>query len=568
MSRKPTAPRPAAPYPAPHPASSGLRRRSLLSGAGLGVAGIAGASALAGCGGSAGGAGSPASISKDLAELPTYTAITKGPKPDLPGSDIVQPAYFAPPQTEDLWRSVDDEHMPQASDPVSAFIISYSTPPPSNNPFLDEVDERLGTDLDLRITSSETFSQKFATVVAGGDVPDMVEFIAFDLPANYPQLLDAQFADLTELLSGDAIADYPNLANVPSISWENCRVNGKIFGTPVHRPAFGSIMVSRPDLFEEILGEEPAPDSEDEFTAMLTEVTDSTAGRYAMTGQSAGSAVDWGWDFLGAMFGVPNGWGLQDDALVHKFETDAWFETLEYIKKLWDLGVYHPDTPSTSGSQAKAYLAAGTVLLHQDGISALLDKTSPKAPYDAIVPFAADGGAGIMYQGSSLFSFTALKKAEDDRLVEQLKILNYLAAPFGSEENFFLTYGTEGEHHTRAADGSVSLTEAGTAQITPSAVSYLSAPPQVLFSAVPLEDRLTRDHTWQSATESMLLKSAVAGLYSPTSSKASSAEGDVLTAATEYVLGRAALKPVHTAVESWKSGFGDTMREEYTEQLD
>ena len=256
-----------------------------------------------------------------------------------------------------------------------------------------------------------------------------------------------------------------------------------------------------------------------------------------------------------------------DGKLVHRYETEAFFETLEYIKELWDLGVYHPDTPSTSGSQAKAYLAAGTALLHQDGISALLDKTSPETPYDAIVPFAADGGPGIMYQGSSLFSFTALKKADDARLVEQLKILNYLAAPFGSEENFFLTYGSEGEHHTRAADGSVSLTEDGKAQIGPSAVSYLSAPPQVLFSAVPLEDRLTRSHTWQTATEDMLLKSAVAGLYSPTSSKANSASGDVLTAATEYVLGRDSLDAVHTTVDSWRSSFGDTIRAEYTEQL-
>ncbi|ATG55827.1 hypothetical protein CFK41_14365 [Brachybacterium ginsengisoli] len=565
MSHLPT-PRSARPA-VPSAGSSAFSRRRLLSGAGVGLAGIAGASALAGCGGSAGGAGSPAQISTDLAELPTYTAITTGPTPDLPGTEIVQPAYFTAPQSADLWRSVEDAQLPESSDPVSAFIISYATPPPSDNPFLDQVNERLGTTLDMRITSSETFTQKFATVVAGGDMPDMVEFIAFDLPPNHPQLLDSQFADLTPFLSGDAISDYPNLANVPSISWENCRVNGKIYGTPVHRPAFGSILVSRPDLFEEILGEEPAPTSKDEFTAMLTEVTDPKAGRFAMTGQSAGSAVEWGWDFLGAMFGVPNGWGLEGGKLIHKFETEAWFETLEYIKELWDLGVYHPDTPSSSGSQAKAYLAAGTSLLHQDGISALLDKTSPETPYDAIVPFAADGGPGIMYQGSSLFSFTALKKAEDDRLVDQLRILNYLAAPFGSEENFFLTYGTEGEHHTRGGDGSVSLTDDGTAQISPSAVSYLSAPPQVLFSAVPLEDRLTRDHTWQGATESMLLKSEVAGLYSPTSSKASSAEGDVLTAATEYVLGRAALDPVHGAVESWKSGFGDTIRGEYTEQL-
>lgn len=541
-----------------------VTRRRALTGAAVGIAGISGAGALAGCGGSA----ATEEIATELAAVPTYTPVTGGPTPDLPGDENVQPVYFEAPQEADLFTSVAEAQLPHTTDPVSAFVISYAPPAPSSNSYLEEARKRLDTDLEVQIVSSENFSAKFATVMAGGDIPDMVEFIAFDMPTNAPQLLDAQFTDLSELLGGDAIADYPNLANIPSSSWENCRVNGRIYGTPVHRPPFGSILVTRTDLVEELTGEAPAPSSKDEFTALLDAVTDAKAGRWALCGQTAGDSVDWGYDFMAAMFGVPNGWGLVDGKLVHKFEHEGYLEMASYIKEMHDAGYYHPDTPSMSGSQAKTNIANGSVLMHLDGISALLDTSLPEGTATgAIVPFAADGGAGIIYQGSSLFSFTALKKAEEGRILEQLKVLNYLAAPYGSEEGFFLQYGTKGEHFERAGDGSISVTDAGTAQIGPTSLNRISAPPQILTSAVRIDDQLRRSHAWQEDSAPMLLKSAVAGLYSPTAAKNSSAAGAVMTSLDEYILGRGSLDAVKEATSTWTTQSGDTIRAEYEEQL-
>ena len=42
---------------------------------------------------------------------------------------------------------------------------------------------------------------------------------------------------------------------------------------------------------------------------------------------------------------VPNQWAADGTKLTHKWETEAWLETVSYVKKLWALGVYHPDTP-------------------------------------------------------------------------------------------------------------------------------------------------------------------------------------------------------------------------------
>ncbi|VXB50400.1 extracellular solute-binding protein [Plantibacter sp. T3] len=545
--------------------TSGLSRRTFLTAAGVGLAVLGLGSALAGC--TPGGATSGAAGSGALVPLPTYVPITKGPTPDLAGSATVQPVYLSAPKEAELFTSVSGKAA--VSGTVSGFVISYSPPAPASNSYLQAAEQELGCKLDLQVVPADSFAPKFATVVAGGSVPDLVEFLAFQLPPSYPQLLKAQFADLSDHLSGDKVKAYPNLANLPTPSWEGCRINGRIYGVPVNRPPFGNMLISRPDVIKDLTGAEPAPKTKDEFTELCKAVTDAKRNRYAISGQSNGDSVDWGYDFMGAMFGVPNGWELQGSKLVHKWESDRWLETLSYIKELKDAGYYHPDTPSISGSQAKTYMANGTVLMHQDGISAIIDPSAPEGVvYDAILPFAADGGDGIVYQGSSMFSFTAIKQADDARVKELLTLLNHLAAPYGSTEGFFLQYGRAGEHHTREADGRVVLTEAGSAQIGPTSLNRLAAAPQILASAVPMEERLRRSHAWQEQASPMLQKSPITGLYSETAGKTSSATNALSSTMNEYVLGRTGFDAVKSGIASWKKSTNDKVRAEYQEQLE
>src|SRR5260370_1172074 len=47
-----------------------------------------------------------------------------------------------------------------------------------------------------------------------------------------PEFLESQCADLTPFLAGDAIKEYPNLANLPAYAWPTMVFNGKIFAVP------------------------------------------------------------------------------------------------------------------------------------------------------------------------------------------------------------------------------------------------------------------------------------------------------------------------------------------------
>ncbi len=540
-----------------------ISRRTVLRGALIGAFAV-GVGALAGC--SPSGTGSTTAASGELAALPSYIPITKGPTPDLPGNGIVQPVYYQPPAQADLFAAV--KGTPGAGGSTSGFVVTYSSPPPANNSYLEFMNKEVGTSFDMQLVPGDSYASKFATMTAGGDIPDLVQFLTFAMPAQFPQLLQAQFQDISEYVSGDAISAYPNLANLPTNSWASARVNGRIWGVPEPRPAFGSILVCRPDIIEDLTGQEPAPQNEADFTEICKTVTDAKANRYAICGQGGAGAVDWGYDIIGAFFNVPNGWRIDGSKLVNKWETDEWIRTLSYIKKLWSAGYYHPDTPSLENSQAKTYISSGTVLMHMDGISALIDTTLPEGGYSgAIVPFNADGGPGINYQGSSSFAFSALRKASKTKVTDLLKVLDYLASPYGSQEYFKIRWGQEGVHYTLDGD-TPTLTTAGESMVNASSLYRLTEGPQVLTSSKRIDEQLRRSHAWQTATQDMLLTNPVQNLYSQTASTSASANSAATDVFTSYILGRTDLDAVRTAIASWTSSVGNTMRDEYQKGLD
>lgn len=543
--------------------TGGLSRRTLISGAAFGLVALGAAGSLTGC--STGG--NAATISDQVAALPTYVPITKGPKPDLPGNGVVQPVYYSYPQDSELFTSVTGKV--GDGEKTTGFVVTYAAPPPAQNSFLDYVGGLTDTEYDLTFVPGDSFAAKFATMTAGNDIPGIVEFLTFAMPPRFPQLLDAKFADLSEHLSGDAVKDYPNLANIPTASWRSARINGKIYGVPEHRPPFGSVMICRPDLIEQLTGAAPAPKDKDEFTELCTAVTDAKAGRYAIAGQGGASGVDWAYDFIGATFGVPNQWAMSKGGeLTHKNETDAWLETLSYVKKLWNLGVFHPDTPSLESAKAKTYINNGTVLMHLDGISALLDVSMPKGIVTGgIVPFGATGGPGANYQGTSSFSFAALKKTTPERIRAQLRLIDYLSAPFGSKEAFTLTHGEKGVHHTGSGPDAT-LTKAGEQTINASALYRLGAGPQVLNTAVRIDEQLRQSHQYQTKTQDMLVKNPVDGFYSPSAAATASASTAFNSVCNDYVLGRTNLAKVKAARATWVSAAGDKMRREYSEAIE
>src|SRR5690348_14046893 len=274
-----------------------LTRRGLLTRtAGIGAAGLA-LPLLAACGiapqstaaptrapASAGGGAATATKAK----VPTYTSVSDGPKADLPArADGVDAGYFTFPTT--LFKSV--KEAPGKGEDVTLMtnLIQGAVVALEQNSAWQAVNQDMGLTVRQRLYGSGDYRNGLATTIAGGDLPDTIYNPPQKYIPNLPAFLQSQCADLTPHLAGDAVKDYPNLANIPTPCWAETVLNGSIYGVPVPRAPFLNAFLVRQDLVDQV--QLQLPKSADEFKSFLVTLTKAQQNQFglASAGSSGGS---------------------------------------------------------------------------------------------------------------------------------------------------------------------------------------------------------------------------------------------------------------------------------------
>jgi putative aldouronate transport system substrate-binding protein len=152
-----------------------------------------------------------------------------------------------------------------------------------------------------------------------------------------------------------------------------------------------------------------------------------------------------------------------------------------------------------------------------------------------------------------------------ERTKELLRILDYFAAPVGSEEYLFLKNGIEGVHYTLGADGTPKRNDLGNAEIGDLA-TIMSNPVVFFYSDTP-----DAGPYLQGVTKDLLalgVDNPTVGLFSPTDAaktgELSQFNRDQLT---NFVAGRTPLSGFDAWAKDWRSRGGDQIRTEYQQAL-
>ncbi|MCW2803504.1 MAG: extracellular solute-binding protein [Propionibacteriaceae bacterium] len=544
--------------------ANAFSRRKLLAGAG-GAAVLLGTGGLSACSNGPKAETNTAGANSSV-KLPSYVPYT-GLKPDLPGTEQgVDPAFRNFPS--DNPKSVAEK--PGNGGSISGMAnIYYAVPPgPDRNTYWAGLNERLGLDLQLQMVSNADYTQKFATTIAGNDLPDMLQFPngSPSPVANMPQLLDKRFTNLTEFLSGDAIKEYPNLANIPTRTWKSAIFNGGIYGIPIPRGAIGSYHFIRADLFE-AAGVSTEPKSYDELIDAGKALTDPKKRRWAY------GLVNQPRQLLGRMNGEPNVWAEEGGKLTHVYETDQYKQTITDLIALWKSGVMHPDSFNPA-QPFKQLFNAGTVAINAaDGYPGwtqyILDNTGNPGFKLGLMPiYTRDSGELAQWNnGSGVYSITALKKQDDpEKLKMILRTLNWLAAPFGTEEYLYRLYGKAGTDHNIDGSGNPVLTKTGTANaVLP--IRYLADSPYTIYQPGRPQDADTQ-HKYQSLEIPTGINNPTTGLFSNTAAtKNATADKNFNDGVNDIIQGRKQFSELDSLVSTWRNAAGDGMRKEYEEQL-
>lgn len=529
-----------------------ITRRSLFGGA----ATLAGAGLATGCS-NKGRGGIPATLANAPFQPPRnipFDAVT----PDLPGDPKtgLLDAYFRYPKKQ--VKAVTTP--PGDGKPVSAVTQTFSPVPPRlrRNSFWQQLNSRLGSDLKINTVPSGEWDQKFATIVAGDALPDV--FFVGAMP-RLPQFLDASALDLSPYLVGDKVKDYPFLANIPPENWQETGFNGKIMTIPIHRGRLTTFaMAMRADLFEKH-GITDQPSSFADFTNMCKEVSNPKKNVWALGGAPL--------DFIRQMLGIPNVWDEKDGKLTHMYEAEGQEEALDAVVKLSEAGVLNPD--AFTGPDTKTWFGSGRILLTWEWMSSweqfYREQTSgPDFRMQAMLPPAFESGiTPHTWLGGPNFGLSAISQKAEKRIETVLNVLNYLAAPFGSEEYTFLHYGQEGVHHT-LDHGSPVLTSTGNSQI-PLGIEYLSNAPKVIYLQ-GLEEAARILHDDMKTITDRGVPDPTFGLYSETASRiGASLDDSINNTANDIMQKRKPVSAWKDAVKTWKKNGGDTIRSELEKAL-
>lgn len=509
--------------------------------------------------------------------LPTYTP-AKGPKPDLPSTGPgVDDAYLSFPKAT-LYKAV--QQPPGRGGEVSVLSLSYYPPftPLEQNPALQEINRQLNATLRLNFAPPTDFLTRFNTTIAGGNLPDL---LMLGIIPNAAEFLDSQCADLTPYLSGDAVKAYPNLANLPTLSWKSTIYNGKIMGVPPPRSAPSSVMYVNRARYDQEVGN-TLPKNAEDWKKLLQQLTNPQAGKWGIAVGGAGFGFGVGSAWYPGMFGVPHTWRLDPGGkLVHARETEEFRAGVGFVRDLFAAGVYHPNSGNYGSLAIKDDHVAGKFAFAESTWTATYQDfwhrgaaLDPPVQMRTMAPFTHDGGGSVKYYlspavqiGFPLLGITVLKKAPEDRVRELLGILDYLAAPFGSQEALLIDYGVEGADYSWDERNNPIPTQRGPADSTYIEYNLVMQHLPVLYDAqFPEFARVGQ------AEQQVLLRDAIQnptlGYYSATNLRRGATLDQAFNdGVTDVITGRRPMSDFDQLVKDWVQSGGDQIRQEYQQSM-
>jgi putative aldouronate transport system substrate-binding protein len=551
-----------------------LTRRTLIQRtAGLTATGLA-LPVLAACGLVPRPGGGPAATgggsSSGKLKTPAYVQVQDGPKPDLPPRpDGVDAGYFGFPKT--LFKSVKEPPGKGEDVTLMTNLIQGAVVALEQNSAWQAVNKDMGLTVRQRLYGSGDYRNGLNTTIAGGDLPDTIYNSPQKFIPSLPSFLQAQCADLTPYIGGDAVKDYPNLANIPTPCWAETVVNGSIYAVPVPRAPFLNAFLVRQDLVDH--AQLSAPKSADEFKRFLVGLTNAQQNHFgfaAATGFGVLSQAP-----LLMVFGVPNNWGLDKNGkLIKDFETDEYKAAIGFARDLWAAGAFHPDTRTLNGTTLSTALRGDQAAVASHSFGALIAQwpllaaQNPAARLRVIHPFSADGKTKPIYHtGPSNFGMSFIKKGSADRVKLLLRVLNYIASPFGSQEWALLNYGVEGAHFSRDANGIPALTEKGKTEVL-STWKYITNNPQVLYDPNRSQEYAMNIQEDEKAMADVGIPDPTLGFYSPTySSQQALLDQAISDGVSDIVVGRSPLSDLDGLIRDWRNNGGEKARGEYQDAI-
>lgn len=465
--------------------------------------------------------------------------------------------------------------VPGAGNALSSFQILWGAPPPGRdrNEVWKQLEANLGvSDFEITLVPSSTYSDKLATTIASGDLPDLLYLQYYDVNAARA-ISDGAFAELNEFLEGDAIDDYPNLATTPESIWRSSARHGKLYGIPQPAGTVHNLAVMRLDAMK-LVGVDAVPDNAEDLKDLWLEMA---------TIQEIGGRRVWGHGVMNAHNFEPahdlgQDYQIVDGKVTNKWLTPNFEEHLAWMAELWKGGFFHPDALAktdpalfSQGQQLNHVASFGGFYQMPEGgaINEALTAV-PEAEFIHYAMPSVNGGTGVHKKSLGWADIVCIPSAlqgEPERIKELLRVCNYYRAPLNSTERLFLTYGIEGRQWEWGDGKSVAQIEGAPVETDMTWLGLLGDP----VNQMPLKNESLMTNvmeTYEAAISSGETNELDEMFNEPQSKNAAKLHQLYEDYFNGIVSGRRPLSDVEQFRSEWLSGGGQDVLDEYERQLD
>ncbi|MGO4692681.1 extracellular solute-binding protein [Paenibacillus sp. 2TAB26] len=376
---------------------------------------------------------------------------------------------------------------------------------------------------------------------------------------------------------GPYLERFPNLRHLNSGILGQSAIDGGIYGLYTERPSSRQGVIIREDWLDNLKLDKPG--TIEELYEVIRQFTLGDPDRNGIK-DTVGLAdrndlVFGAFKTLSSYFGTPNNWGIVDKKVVPEFETAAYMDTMNFMKKLYDEQLINADFAVTSKEMQRANIirgAAGVYIGSMTDVQRLSDEAkqiNPAARFTLVNRIQGPEGYRVWsipnYNGLYLFSKKAIRTEEE--LLEQLAFFD---RTMDKDVANLMRYGIEGKHYLMEGE-EVQLPEE-TSQLRVTEVNALY-PLMIADLSNPNVLKVAEKETmWEMAerlsadNDKFLVTDKVIGLESKTYDEKSMELYKIISDATyKYILGQISMEGFYQEVERWKRSGGSLMISEYTD---
>jgi len=456
--------------------------------------------------------------------------------------------------------------------PLLTIMAPLHFPNPPDEKIVGEIEDLTGTRLAIEWVRDEIYEDKMNTALMTSSLKKATFVKYTDYIVMKNAIRSGAFWEI-----GPYLDDYPNLKKLDPDILKQTSVDGKIFGLYTERPFSRQGLIIRKDWLE-ALGLKP-PASLDELYDVLYQFTyrdpdrngvDDTIG---LTDRN--DLVFGAFKTLSSYFGTPNSWAVEGRAFVPEFKTQAYMDTMNFMKKLFEEKLINADFAVTSKDVQRNLLIrgnAGVYIGSMQDVQRLAEEThkiDPDAEFTLVNRIAGPKGYQVWaipnYNGLFLFSKKAMKTEEELR-----QMLAFFDRSMDADIVNRLKYGLEGRHYVREADkvrlldNSTLLRANEISSLYTLMIADMNNPNLMKVahqeSLSELADQLVEDN------EHFIVRDPTEGLESATNDEKGSELYKIVSDATyNYMLGNMDEAGFRKEVEKWEKGGGGEIAREYAD---